>query len=51
MTFKENVMNNEQKKEYVKPEMTVIEYGHQSDLLCASCYGDQQEYRIVEDDD
>lgn len=50
MTFKEIMMKNEQKKEYVKPEMTVIEYGRQSDLLCASCYGDQQDYSIVEDD-
>ena len=47
-------MKNEQRKEYVKPEMMVIEYDHQSDLLCASGCGDpdvQPEYSIVEDDE
>ena len=29
-------MKNEQKKEYVKPEMIVVEYEHENDLLCAS---------------
>lgn len=33
-------MKNEQKKEYVKPEMTVVEYEHENDLLCASNCGD-----------
>ena len=25
------------KKEYVKPQMSVVEYEHENDLLCASC--------------
>ena len=30
----------EQKKEYVKPEMTVYEYAHQANLLQGSCNHD-----------
>lgn len=33
-------MNNEQKKEYVQPEMTVLDYGYQANVLFSgSCDG------------
>lgn len=33
-------MNNEQKKEYSKPEITIIEMGHEANLLQGSCVGE-----------
>jgi len=32
-------MNNEQKNEYIKPEMTIIEMVHDASLLEESCVG------------
>lgn len=36
MTFKENVMKNEQKKEYIVPKMEIVMMEHQMDLLDCS---------------
>lgn len=34
-------MNNEQKNEYIKPEMTIIEMVHDASLLEESCVGEE----------
>lgn len=40
-TERRGSMNNEQKKEYVKPEISIIEMGHEANLLQGSdCVGD-----------
>lgn len=33
-------MDNEQKKEYVAPQMTVMDMNDCNYILCGSCYGD-----------
>ena len=34
-------MNNEQKKDYAKPEITIVEMDHDTNLLQESCVGEE----------